>query len=119
MTPIPDTPLKLASMQSVKRVLKEKLPTIEAVKVDFSKAKNLRLLKNDIFLHDLPRSWAHHTLTLGPLDPPILVVQLKLKEGEWIYVAALLPSPYMQLDDRIFLKISWCSWLFLPRCCWY
>lgn len=100
--PIPDTPLKLASMQSVTRVLKEKLPTIEAVKVDFSKAENLRLLKNDIFLNDLPRSWAHHTLTLGPLDPPILVVQLKLKDGEWIYVAALLPSPYMQLDDRIF-----------------
>lgn len=100
--PIPDTPLKLASMQSVTRVLKEKLPTIEAVKVDFSKAENLRLLKNDIFLNDLPRSWAHHTLTLGPLDPPILVVQLKLKKGEWIYVAALLPSPYMQLDDRIF-----------------
>ncbi len=102
--PIPDTPLKEAAMMSVKRVLIDKLPTIEAVKVDFSKAENLRLLKNDIFLNDLPRSWAHHTLTLGPLDPPILVVQLKLKQGEWIYIAALLPSPYMQLDDQFFSK---------------
>lgn len=102
--PIPDTPLKEAAMMSVKRVLIDKLPTIEAVKVDFSKAENLRLLKNDIFLNDLPRSWAHHTLTLGPLDPPILVVQLKLKKGEWIYIAALLPSPYMQLDDQFFSK---------------
>ncbi|MFC5077037.1 Osmolarity sensor protein EnvZ [Vibrio thalassae] len=102
--PIPDTPLKLASMQSVTRVLKEKLPKVESVSVNFSKAANLRLIKNDIFLDDLPKSWAHHTLTLGPLDPPIMVVQIKLKEREWIYVAALLPSPYMQLDDTIFSK---------------
>lgn len=99
--PIPDTPLKLASMDSVTKVLEEKLPTIEAVKVNFSKAENLRLLKNDIFIKDLPKSWAHHTLTLGPLDPPILVVQLKLNQDEWIYIAALLPSPYIQLEDTM------------------
>ncbi|MCW8347403.1 MULTISPECIES: ATP-binding protein [Vibrio] len=99
--PIPDTPLKLASMTSVSDVLNEKLPSIQAVSVEFSKAENLRLLKNDIFLNDLPKSWAHHTLTLGPLDPPVLVVQLKIAQGEWLYIAALLPSPYIQLDDTM------------------
>ncbi|CAH0526603.1 ATP-binding protein [Vibrio hippocampi] len=99
--PIDDTPLKLASVESVRGVLQEKLPKIQSVEVDFSKAENLRLLKNNIYLHDLPKSWAHHTLTLGPLDPPILVVQLQIKEDEWLYIAALLPSPYLQLEDKL------------------
>lgn len=102
--PINNTPLKLASVESVRRVLLDKLPNIQSVKVDFSKAENLRLLKNNIYLHDLPKSWAHHTLTLGPLDPPILVVQLQIKKDEWLYIAALLPSPYLQLEDKLLSK---------------
>lgn len=99
--PIKDTPLKLASLEAIETVLAKKLPKVESIQVDFSHPDNLRLLKNDIYLHDLPKSWAHHTLTLNPIDPPILVVQIELKSHEWVYIAALLPAPYVTLDDTL------------------
>ena len=99
--PIPDTQLKRASLSAVESVLNDKLPKVSSISVDFSHAHNLRLLKNDIYLSDLPKSWAHHTLTLSPIDPPVLVVQIELKSNEWVYIAALLPAPYVTLDDTL------------------
>lgn len=98
--PIKATPLKLASIEAIEQVLTKKLPKVDSILVDFSLPENLRLLKNDIYLSDLPKSWAHHTLTLSPIDPPVLVVQLELARNEWLYIAALLPAPYVNLDDR-------------------
>ncbi|EKG2482666.1 HAMP domain-containing protein [Vibrio vulnificus] len=99
--PIADTPLKLASVLAVESVLQQKLTKVASISVDFSHPQNLRLLKDDIYLHDLPKSWAHHTLTLEPINPPVLVVQIELESHEWIYIAALLPAPYLTLDDTI------------------
>ncbi|MEZ9058778.1 ATP-binding protein [Vibrio pelagius] len=99
--PTPDTRLKTASIEAIESVLSSKLNKVESVRVDFSRPEHLRLLKNDIYLSDLPRSWAHHTLTLDPLNPPILVVQIELASHEWVYIAALLPAPYVKLDDTI------------------
>ncbi len=99
--PVADTRLKRTSVQAIQSVLADKLPKALALAVDFSQAKNLRLLRNDLYLKDLPKSWAHHTLTLGPIDPPVLVVQIELAPEEWIYIAALLPAPYLTLDDKI------------------
>ncbi|POF55037.1 two-component sensor histidine kinase, partial [Vibrio vulnificus] len=82
-------------------VLQQKLTKVASISVDFSHPQNLRLLKDDIYLHDLPKSWAHHTLTLEPINPPVLVVQIELESHEWIYIAALLPAPYLTLDDTI------------------
>ncbi|MBW3694514.1 HAMP domain-containing protein [Vibrio sp. T187] len=99
--PIPDTRLKRASVEAVRQVLHDKLNKVESISVDFSRPEHLRLLKNDIYLSDLPKSWAHHTLTLEPINPPILVVQIQLATHEWVYIAALLPAPYVKLDDTI------------------
>ena len=99
--PIPDNYLEIASQTAVENVLFEKLTNVEAISVEFSKPDKLRVLKNDIYLHDLPKSWAYYTLTLEPLNPPILVVQIELSTHEWIYIAALLPAPYVSLDDNI------------------
>lgn len=99
--PIPETRLKRASVDEVYSVLHDKLNKVESISVDFSRPEHLRLLKNDIYLSDLPKSWAHHTLTLEPINPPILVVQIQLASNEWVYIAALLPAPYVKLDDTI------------------
>ncbi|MCE0492892.1 ATP-binding protein [Vibrio salinus] len=96
--PVPDSSLKRASVHTVKDVLKHKLNNVQSIHVDFSKPERLRLIKNDIFLSDLPKSWAYQTLTLEPLNPPVLVVQIELKPDEWIYIASLLPSPYINLN---------------------
>ncbi len=95
---VPDTSLKRASIATVQDVLSQKLANVQSIHVDFSKPERLRLIKNDIFLSDLPKSWAYQTLTLDPLNPPVLVVQIELKPDEWIYIASLLPSPYMTLS---------------------
>ncbi|MGL5286232.1 MAG: ATP-binding protein, partial [Aeromonas sp.] len=55
----------------------------------------------DTLLADLPSSWARYTLSLEPINPPVLVIQIEIKEGEWLYLAALLPAPYMTLDDTV------------------
>lgn len=99
--PVAETRLKRASIYAIETALKEKLTRVQSISVDFSHPENLRLLKNDIYLSDLPKSWAHHTLTLAPIHPPILVVQIELKDHEWLYIAALLPAPYVTLDDTI------------------
>lgn len=99
--PIDDTSLKVASVEAVQDVLNQKLNNVGHILVEFTRPEKLRLLKNDLFLSDLPKSWAYHTLTLEPLNPPVMVVQIELGEHEWIYVAALLPAPYVKLDDNI------------------
>ncbi|WGY46513.1 ATP-binding protein [Vibrio sp. ABG19] len=99
--PIENTRFKLASVSAVRQVLQQKLNNVGEIRVDFTRPEHLRLLKNDIYLNDLPRSWAHHTLTLEPLNPPVMVVQIELASHEWLYIAALLPAPYVNLDDNL------------------
>ncbi|WP_087016266.1 ATP-binding protein [Thaumasiovibrio subtropicus] len=98
---VPETRLKQIAVNAFDRVLDDKLPRVEEIHVEFSSPDTLHILKNDILLSDLPRSWAHYTLSLEPINPPILVVQIKLAAGEWLYIAALLPAPYVTLEDKI------------------
>lgn len=96
--------MKNITIDVVKEVLAqklEKLSDVNDIKVEFSRPENLHVLTNDTLLSDLPKSWAHYTLILEPLNPPILVVQIKLAENEWLYIAALLPAPYALLEDEV------------------
>ncbi|KKD58494.1 histidine kinase [Grimontia sp. AD028] len=101
ITPIPDTRSKLEAISTIESVLKKELPNVDQIKVDFSRPETLRVLNNSLLLSDLPKSWAHHTLSLEPLNPPILVVQIELTEGQWVYIAAILPAPYVTLENDL------------------
>ncbi|MBM7036372.1 ATP-binding protein [Vibrio ulleungensis] len=85
------------AISSVKNEVNKALPQVQDIVVNFALAKDLKILKDDIYLDDLPKSWAHHTLTVPLVDSPIMVVQLRIAQGQWIYIAALLPSPYTML----------------------
>ncbi|WP_220719640.1 ATP-binding protein [Agarivorans litoreus] len=98
---IPDSHRKNIVIQTVGEVLHRELNRSPMIDVDFSMPDKLHVLKNDILLKDLPSSWASHTLQVQPLNPPILVTQIELESGEWIYLAALLPAPYMTLQDNL------------------
>lgn len=67
--------------------------------VDFSYPGELHVFDNQTLLADIPPSWARHSLLMEPLNPPILVTQIELAKGEWLYLAALLPAPYMTLEE--------------------
>ncbi|MGX9417336.1 ATP-binding protein [Vibrio sp. WJH972] len=88
-------------IQVFREVLTDKSPGYDNIMIHFSDPDNLHVLSNDLLLSDLPKSWAHYTLSLKPLKPPILVVQIELAPEQWLYIAALLPSPYSMLDDTI------------------
>ncbi len=88
-------------LQEVQGVLTRKLSDAMAIKVDFSRPEDLHVFNNDTLLADLPSSWARYTLSLEPINPPVLVTQIEIEKGEWLYLAALLPAPYMTLDDTV------------------
>ena len=44
--------------------------------------------------------WAHFALTLEPVDPPVLMTQIQMAQGEWLYIASLLPQPYTSLEEE-------------------
>ena len=104
ITPIKNTEQKETAVSVFKTVLHEKLPKLPNIQVEFSHPETLHVLKNDVLLSDLPRSWVHNTLSLEPLNPPILVVQIELDKNQWLYIAALLPAPYMMLKDEIITR---------------
>ncbi len=77
---------------NVHRILTQEL-AIDDVVVEFSRPETLRVFNNEVLLHDLPPRWGQHSLLMEPLSPPILVVQLELAPGMWLYVATLLGVP--------------------------
>ncbi|MGL5452319.1 MAG: ATP-binding protein [Aeromonas sp.] len=98
---IPDSERKKQVLTEVQGVLDHQLSDAMTIKVDFSRPDDLHVFNNDTLLADLPSSWARYTLSLEPLNPPVLVTQIEIAPGEWLYLAALLPAPYMTLDDSV------------------
>lgn len=98
---VPNTEMKRIVLNEFQRVLRNKLGDKITMKMEFSHPETLHVLNNEMLLSDLPKSWAHYSLTLEPLNPPVLVIQLMLAPDEWLYIAALLPAPYVSLDDKL------------------
>ncbi|HCL75486.1 MAG TPA: two-component sensor histidine kinase, partial [Pseudomonas sp.] len=68
--------------------------------VNFVSPDDLRIFNGGLKLDELPRSWAHYALSLEPLNPPVLVTQIQIAPGEWLYLASLMPAPYVSLEDE-------------------
>ncbi len=94
------TPRKAAVLKAVDEVLHEHLGAQMDISVEFVSPQDLRIFNSGLALDELPRSWAHYSLTLEPVNPPVLVTQIRLGEGEWLYIASLLPEPYTSLEEE-------------------
>lgn len=68
--------------------------------VEFADPRLLNVYKSDIRLVDLPPRWAQNTLILEPDPPPVMVAQVPVDDGEWLYLAGLLPEPYFLNTPR-------------------
>ncbi|MFQ3260529.1 ATP-binding protein [Reinekea sp.] len=114
--------------QSITATLGQRLKDMQ---VTFADPTQLRVYKNDIKLIDLPPRWAQNSLIREPNVAPVLVAQMPLGGGEWLYLAGLLPDPYYLSDTRglsnqqilflvitllILVVLSWLlvRWLTLP-----
>lgn len=100
MRVLPETPRKQAVLAEVEAVLRERLGKPVEMSLHFVDPEDLRLFNSGLKLDELPRSWAHYALTLEPLDPPVLVTQIRISPNEWLYLASLLPEPYAGLEDQ-------------------
>ncbi|WP_460121589.1 ATP-binding protein [Pseudomonas sp. S2_C03] len=100
MEVLPTTPRKLAVMKAVDEVLRQSLGQDTDISVSFVSPQDLRIFNGGLKLDELPRSWAHYALTLEPVNPPVLVTQIQMAPGEWLYIASLLPEPYTSLEEQ-------------------
>ncbi|WP_084589166.1 sensor histidine kinase [Pseudomonas alkylphenolica] len=100
MQVLPITPRKQAVLNAVDEVLRQHLGAQMDISLEFVSPQDLRIFNSGLKLDELPRSWAHYALTLEPVNPPVLVTQIRLGEGEWLYIASLMPEPYTSLEDE-------------------
>ena len=98
---VPTPPRKQVVTESVTEVLRQALGNAADISVTFVSPDDLRIFNGGLKLDELPRSWAHYALTLEPVNPPVLVTQIQLAPGEWLYIASLLPEPYTSLEEPI------------------
>lgn len=82
--------------QSISDTLGQRLKDMQ---VNFADPTELSVYKNDIKLIDLPPRWAQNSLIREPNVAPVLVAQMPLGGGEWLYLAGLLPDPYYLSDS--------------------
>lgn len=98
---LPASPRKQAVVEAVAEVLHQSLGRAADISVTFVSPDDLRIFNGGLKLDELPRSWAHYALTLEPVNPPVLVTQIQLAPGEWLYIASLLPEPYTSLEEPL------------------
>jgi len=94
------TQRKKAVLSAVDQVLRQSLGADVDMTVQFVSPRDLRIFNAGMRLEELPRSWAHFALTLEPVNPPVLVTQIQMAPGEWLYIASLLPEPYTSLEEE-------------------
>ena len=94
------TQRKQAALEAVDQVLRQSLGPDVDMSVKFVSPQDMRIFNAGLKLDELPRSWAHFALTLEPVNPPVLVTQIQMAPGEWLYIASLLPEPYTSLEEE-------------------
>lgn len=99
--PIANSHLKNQVINTVEDVLRRRISHKKKLEIEFSHPDNLHVLKNDILLKDLPPSWGAYSLIIPSVKPPVLVLQIEIAAREWLYLAAILPPPYLLIDKSI------------------
>lgn len=91
---IDSNPLATIAMKQVARVMKEDLPHVANYRIGFAWPANLEVATDGTKLGRLPENWVQHILLIAPKPAPILVIQVEMAAGHWLYLAGLMPNPY-------------------------
>ncbi|MCL6417075.1 ATP-binding protein [Aestuariirhabdus sp. Z084] len=92
--------LKTIVLNTFERGLRKRLGNEVDIRLSFSHPDTLRVYNNQTRLLDLPPRWSQQSLIYDLQSPPILVAQIDMGEGEWFYLAALLPKPDLLLKTE-------------------
>lgn len=114
-TPVPfsaplDTALANLVRNEVSQVLENELGNPELT-ADLVMPANARVVPNGPTLAELPDRWIRQSLILEPRPAPLLVVQVNLRDNSWMYLATLLPDPYVLDNTQVFTGGTWLSLL--------
>ena len=101
ISPIAESILKKQVISTVDKILKRRISASSNLKIEFSYPDDLHVLKNDVLLKDLPPSWGAYSLIIPSVKPPVLVIQVEMADHEWLYLAAILPPPYLLIDKAM------------------
>ncbi|MGO2508660.1 MAG: HAMP domain-containing sensor histidine kinase [Vibrio hibernica] len=85
-------------MKSIKQKVETELSkqlSLDMVNVDFTLKDDLKVLNSEVFINELPNQWSAFGLSNEEDNPPVLVIQVKIKQGDWFYLAAMLPMSYL------------------------
>ncbi len=86
--------LTAIAIEEVGRVMKEDLPHVGKYRIGFAWPDTLNVSNDDTKVGSLPDNWVQHILLTAPKPAPILVIQVEMEPGNWLYLAGLMPNPY-------------------------
>lgn len=91
---MPEEGLTRAAKASVLLALRSDLPQLNDFRLAFSWPDQLTASTDGSPITDLPDAWVKHILLIKPEPAPVLVIQIELEPGNWLYLASLMPNPY-------------------------
>lgn len=94
VTPIGQNPLAAVAIDVAAQTLRDDLPFMPEARLDFAWPDNLQVSSDGLKVGDLPDNWVQHILLTKPNSAPVLVIQMQVENGRWLYLAALMPNPY-------------------------
>lgn len=89
-------------------VLRDELG-VDNIAAELVMPENARIVDNGPALTELPDRWIRQSLILEPRPAPLLVVQVQLRDETWMYLATLLPDPYVLDKTQVFTAERWFS----------
>lgn len=93
-TPIEPQALAEVALATIGATLKAELPLLPTPQLAFAWPDRLTV-SGGTRLADLPETWVRHILIVSPDPAPVLVIQAELEPGRWLYLAGLMPDPYV------------------------
>jgi signal transduction histidine kinase len=97
---IGDSRLANLAIDVAAQTLREDLPFLPEARLAFAWPDGLPVASDGLTVNDLPDNWVQHILLTKPNSAPVLVIQMQVESGRWIYLAALMPNPYFLDSDN-------------------
>src|SRR3990167_3478244 len=91
---IESLPLVKVAIDQIARTMKEDLQRVSNLRIGFAWPDTLKISDDGSSLADLPDNWVQAILLTAPKPAPILVIQVEMEPGHWLYLASLMPNPY-------------------------
>ena len=103
INPINETKLKRDVLNEIETIVYQEVGEKRKILLEFSDPDDLHVINNNVLLKYLSPSLGASHLIVPSIKPPVLVLQMELSDNKWLYLATVLPPPYL-LDDLVFIS---------------